>query len=241
MADHYTYLHSLGLQDGDTQKFVTAVAVGVGLLVAGSQAAKALTLRRKRLGNEEGVVPESHISLPGFFDFFAEIFVAFQDSILGKENRKYLPLTATIFLFCLFANLLGLIPGFPAATTTVWVTVPLALLIFVSFNRYGIQENGVGGHIKHFAGPVWWLAVFMFPLEIFGALLRILTLNLRLYWNMSADHMVLGIFSEMTPYLVPVIFYGLGTFVSFMQAFVPTVLTMIYILLATQHGEEEHH
>jgi F-type H+-transporting ATPase subunit a len=89
---------------------------------------------------------------------------------------------------------------------------------------------------------VWWLAFLIFPLEILGTFLRILTLNLRLYWNISADHIVLGLFTDLVPVVVPVIFLALGTFVCFMQAFVPTILTMIYILLATQHEEgEEHH
>jgi F-type H+-transporting ATPase subunit a len=241
MEGHYTYFNSIGVTDGDVQKLLTAAIVGVGIALTGTVAAKALASRRLRLGAEQGVVPDAKLSVTGFFDFFVEFFVSFQDSILGKENRKYLPLTATIFLFCFIANLLGLIPGVPAATTTVAVTVPLALLIFFSFNTYGIKEQGIVHYVKHFFGPVWWLIPVMFTIEVFGVFLRILTLNLRLYWNMSADHMVLGIFTEMTPYVVPVVFLALGTFVSFMQAFVPTVLTMVYILLATQHSEEEHH
>jgi len=239
MQAHYTYFNAIDVFDGDTQKLVTAVMVGVLLLLVGAQSARALVARRAKLGIQEGVVPEQTITLPGFFDFFIESLASFQDSILGRHNRKYLPLTATVFLYTFACNLFGLIPGMPAATTTVWITVPVALLIFLSFNYYGLKENGFG-YIKHFAGPVWWLAWFIFPLEIFGTVLRILTLNLRLYWNISADHMVLGIFSELAPWLLPVAFYALGTFVCFMQAFVPTVLTMIYILLATQHEEGEH-
>jgi F-type H+-transporting ATPase subunit a len=241
MEAHYTYLNSLGLTDPNTQKFVTALAVGSLLLFAGAQSANVLSRRRKVRGVEEGVIPEEKITTSGIFDFFIEAFVGFQDSVLGKENRKYLPLTATVFLYVFTLNLLGLIPGMPAATTTVWTTVPVALLIFLSFNYYGIKENGLVKYLKHFAGPVWWLAWFILPLELFGTALRILTLNLRLYWNINADHIVLGILSDLVPFLLPVIFYALGTFVCFMQAFVPTVLTMIYIMLATQHEESEHH
>jgi len=241
MEAHYTYLNSLGLTDPNTQKFVTALAVGSLLLFVGAQSANVLSRRRKVRGAEEGVVPEEKITTSGMFDFFIEAFVGFQDSVLGKENRKYLPLTATVFLYVFTLNLLGLIPGMPAATTTVWTTVPVALLIFLSFNYYGIKENGLVKYLKHFAGPVWWLAWFILPLELFGTALRILTLNLRLYWNINADHIVLGILSDLVPFLLPVIFYALGTFVCFMQAFVPTVLTMIYIMLATQHEESEHH
>jgi F-type H+-transporting ATPase subunit a len=241
MEGHYTYLNSLGLHDGNTQKFVTALALGSVLLFIGAQAANILARRRKKLGVEQGVIPEKNITTSGVLDFFTETFVAFQDSVLGKENRKFLPLTATVFLYLFVLNIIGLIPGMPAATTSVWTTVPVALLIFISFNYYGIKEHGLVNYMKHFAGPVWWLAWFILPLELFGTVLRILTLNLRLYWNITADHVVLGIMSELVPFVVPVIFYALGTFVCFMQAFVPTVLTMIYIMLATQHEEGEHH
>ena len=241
MENHYTYFHSLGLTDANHQKIATAIAVGMALIFIGAGCAKALSRKRNRLGTQDGVIPDAKITTAGVADFFVESLVAFQDSILGKENRKYLPITATVFLYVFVLNVLGLIPGIPAATTSVWTTVPVALFIFLSFNYYGIKEQGLVHYIKHFAGPVWWLAVLIFPLEVFGTFLRILTLNLRLYWNISADHMVLGTFTGLVPYLIPVIFYALGTFVCFMQAFVPTVLTMIYIMLATQHEEGEHH
>lgn len=241
MEAHYTYLNSLGLTDPNTQKFVTALALGSVLLFVGAQSANVLARRRKVLGVEQGVIPEKNITTSGVFDFFIETFIAFQDSILGKENRKFLPLTATVFLYVFVLNIIGLVPGMPAPTTTVWTTVPVGLLIFISFNYYGIKEHGVWNYMKHFAGPVWWLAWFILPLELFGTVLRILTLNLRLYWNINADHIVLGILSDLVPFLLPVIFYALGTFVCFMQAFVPTVLTMIYIMLATQHEEGEQH
>jgi F-type H+-transporting ATPase subunit a len=243
MHEHYTYFHSLGLTNPNWQKLLTAVLMGVSLVLIGSQSAKILRRRRSTLGTEVGVIPEARVNSSGILDLFTETFVAFQDSLLGRENRKYLPLTATVFLYIFTLNIIGLVPGVPAATTTVWTTVPVALLIFISFNYYGIKEHGFWSYMKHFAGPVWWLAWFILPLELFGTVLRILTLNLRLFWNISADHMVLTIFADLVPYLVPIIFYALGTFVCFMQAFVPTVLTMIYIMLATQHeeGEHQHH
>ena len=241
MEAHYTYLNSLGLTDPNTQKFLTAVGFGTLLLCAGAASAQKLARRRKLLGVEGGVVPEEKITTSGFFDFFIEAFAGFQDSILGKENRKYLPLTATVFLYLFILNIIGIIPGMPAATTSVWTTVPVAVLIFVGFNYYGIKEHGLVNYLKHFAGPIWWLAWFIMPLELFGTVLRILTLNLRLYWNISADHVVLGLFTDLAPVVVPVVFLVLGSFVCFMQAFVPTILTMIYILLATQHEEGEGH
>jgi F-type H+-transporting ATPase subunit a len=242
MENHYTYLYSLGLTDANHQKLVTAALVGVMLVVGGSKCAKTLTKRRARLGAEGGVIPEAKATVAGVVDVLVEGFINFQDSVLGKEGRKYLPITATIFFYTLILNLIGLIPGIPAATTSVWTTVPVALFIFFSFNYYGIREHGFVNYIKHFAGPIWWLAPLIFLLEVMGVFLRILTLNLRLYWNVSADHVVLGVFTDLVPVIAPIVFYVLGTFVCFMQAFVPTILTMIYIMLATQHEEgEEHH
>jgi F-type H+-transporting ATPase subunit a len=85
------------------------------------------------------------------------------------------------------------------------------------------------------------MAPFMFVLEIFSISLRILTLNLRLYWNIKADHVVVSTFTDLLGHGLPAGFYVMGTFVSFMQAFVFTTLTMVYILLASQHDEEEAH
>jgi F-type H+-transporting ATPase subunit a len=241
MEGHYTYFNSLGLTDPNYQKLATALIAGAGLLYVGAKCAKRLNKRIALYGTEAGVVPEEKLNTTGIFDLLVEGFVNFQDSILGKENRKYLPITGTVFFYTLLLNLIGIIPGVPAATTTVWITVPVALLIFFGFNYYGIREHGLFNYLKHFAGPIWWLAPLIFVLEVMGTFLRILTLNLRLYWNVTADHVVLGVFTDLVPVLAPIVFYILGTFVCFMQAFVPTILTMIYIMLATQHEEGEGH
>jgi F-type H+-transporting ATPase subunit a len=242
MENHYTYFHTLGVTDANHQKLATALIVGALMVFIGSKCAKTLTRRRNRLGTDGGVVPDAKISSAGIADLLMEGFVGFQDSVLGKEGRRYLPITATVFFYTLVLNLIGLIPGVPAATTSVWTTVPVAFFIFFSFNYYGIKEHGLVNYLKHFAGPIWWLAPLIFVLEVMGIFLRILTLNLRLYWNVSADHVVLGVFTDLVPVIAPIVFYVLGTFVCFMQAFVPTILTMIYIMLATQHEEgEEHH
>jgi F-type H+-transporting ATPase subunit a len=177
------------------------------------------------------------MSLFGVFDLFIEAFVKYHDNILGKSNRKYISFSASIFLFVFLSNLLGLFPGMAAITTTVWVNVAIALVVFIYFNAKGIEVNGWIGHLKHFCGPLWWLAWFMFPIELLGAVLRILTLNLRLYWNINADHLVLGIFTDQFK-IMGSFFYGLGLFVSFMQAFIFTTLTMVYILLSVQHSEK---
>ena len=234
---HYTYLQGI-FPDPNWQKFATACALATVMFGAGSMLAKKVSTPA---GLEGAIVPQRNSSLFGFIDLAVEQWVRFHDSILGKENRRYAPFTASVFFFILLANLIGLIPGVPAITTTVWINVGMAFVVFFYFNWVGIREQGFIPYLKHFAGPMWQLAFLIFPLEILSIFLRILTLNLRLYWNISADHIVLGVFTELVPFGIPVLFYGLGTFVAFMQAFVFSLLTMLYIQLASDHGHEEEH
>jgi F-type H+-transporting ATPase subunit a len=241
----YTYLNHL-VPDADIQKALVASAIGIGLIYFGRSAASKITSMAlsaaapQSMPTSSIVIPEKRISLFGAFDFFVEAFAKYQDSVLGRDGRKYLPFTATIFLFIFLCNLIGLVPGMPSPTTTVWVNLAMALVVFFYFNYLGVKENGVVGYLKHFCGPIAVLAPLMFVIEILSVSLRVLTLNLRLYWNITADHIVVGIFTDLTKVGIPVVFYALGTFVCFMQAFVFTTLTMVYILLATQHEEGEH-
>lgn len=237
MAAGYTYLYPL-TESGDWQKYIFAGVVSALLVGIGGYVASRI---RSKEARAKEIIPSPKISLLGFFDFFLESFVRYHDTVLGKENRHHIPFTATLFTFLLLANFLGLVPGMPAITTTVWVNVGIALVVFVYFNVVGIKAHGFWNYLKHFAGPVWWLAFFMFPLELLSTALRVFTLNLRLYWNISADHLVLGIFTDLLPPPFAFVFYGLGTFVSFMQAFIFTTLTMVYIRLASEHAEEGHH
>jgi F-type H+-transporting ATPase subunit a len=139
---------------------------------------------------------------------------------------------------------LGLIPGFSPATDNFNTTLALGIFVFLYYNYQGIKEQGLWGHIKHFMGPVWYLAILIFPIELISHAVRPLSLGLRLQGNMKGDHLVLSIFSGLVPYLVPIPFYVIGLFVCFMQAFVFTLLTMVYISLSTathDHGEHAHH
>jgi F-type H+-transporting ATPase subunit a len=97
------------------------------------------------------------------------------------------------------------------------------------------------GYLKHFVGPIWWLAFLMLPLELIDNLVRPVSLSLRLFGNMTGDHLVLEIFTGLTKLVIPVIFYALGAFVSLIQAFVFTILSVIYLSLALQEHEEHHH
>jgi len=249
MERHYTYLGDLLGRTplahlssdpewlANCDKFLSAGVVVAVLIWVGRVFSRRLLAARdpKAL-----FVPDSRPSLTGIVDLFLEIFVKYQDSIMGREGRVFLPFTGTVFFLLLGSNLISLIPGVAAATTTVWVNVGVAIVVFIYFNSLGVRAHGLGGYLKHFCGPMIAIAVILFPVEIISTLLRMLTLNLRLYWNITADHLVLGIFTGLIPYfpLPGIPFYALGTFVALVQALIFTTLTMVYISLAVQHEEE---
>ena len=103
------------------------------------------------------------------------------------------------------------------------------------YNYYGIKEHGFG-YLRHFMGPVLFLAPLMVIIEFISHLVRPVSLSLRLFMNMTGDHMVLGVFTNLTHIIIPVVFVGLGIFVSFLQAFIFTVLSAIYIALSEAHS-----
>ncbi len=154
------------------------------------------------------------------------------EQIIGHGYQRYQSWVICIFLFVLLNNLLGLIPGIPAPTTSPWVPLGLAVPTFLFYNYQGIRANGPIGYAKQFCGPIWWVAWLILPIELVSHLARMMSLTIRLYANMFASDMVtLGFFS-LIPVGVPAIFLGLHVFVSIIQAFVFMLLTMIYLSLA---------
>jgi F-type H+-transporting ATPase subunit a len=106
---------------------------------------------------------------------------------------------------------------------------------FSYYNFYGVREQGVIGYIKHFCGPIWWMAPLLLPIEIVSHLARVMSLSVRLYANMFAGDLVTLVFFSLIPIGIPIIFLGLHLFVSLIQAFVFMLLTMIYLSLAVAH------
>ena len=217
---------------------VATAGVVTGLLVG-----TALVARRQIARAADPVVPDQGLTLRNALEGYVEWFTTFTASILGPHSQKYVPLYSALFLFILANNLLGLVPGFSPATSNVNTTLGLGILSFVMYNYFGFREHGIG-YLKHFLGPIWWLFFLMVPLEIVDNLLRPFTLNLRLLMNMFADHLVLDIFTDLTRLVIPTVFYFLGIIVCVIQAFVFTVLSMVYVSLATaghgDHGDEAH-
>jgi F-type H+-transporting ATPase subunit a len=176
---------------------------------------------------------------PGKLQHVFEMVCAFintQASEVGIEHpEKYLNVFATFFIFILAMNLIGIIPGFESPTMTVYVPAALAVSTWVYYHVMGVREHGVWKYMAHFGGPILALAPLMFFIEIIGHFARMLSLTVRLYGNMFAGEQITNVFISLTYLVVPVIFMALHVFVSFLQAYVFTLLTMIYVSIGTAH------
>lgn len=208
-----------------------ATAACTGIFLMGLAVAGKMALGR----GENAVVPAGSFSLKGFFEVFIEFIIGLTDTVVGEKGRKYVPLFASIFLYVWINNLAGLLPGMTPATDNLNTTIAIGVFSFLAYNFYGLKANGWKDYGKHFLGPVIWMAPLMLVIELISHLVRPFSLGLRLYGNMLGDHTVLSIFLDLVPWLVPTIFYCLGIFVCSMQAFVFTMLTMIYISMAISH------
>jgi len=158
--------------------------------------------------------------------------------VMDEKGKKYMPLVGAVALFILTGNFLSLFPGFVPPTANVNTNAAVALVVFIAYNYIGIKEHGVS-YFKHFAGPMPALAPLMVPIEILSHLARPLSLTLRLFGNMMGHELVLGILLLLVPYFFPGILFimSLGVLVVFIQAFVFTLLTVIYIAGAVESGE----
>ena len=157
------------------------------------------------------------------------------DQIIGHGYERFQAFVTCIFLFVVINNLLGLVPGLETPTGQPWVPLGIAVLTFLYYNFYGVREQGVVGYLKHFAGPMWWLAPLLFPIEIISHLARIMSLTIRLYANMLASDLVTLVFFSLVPVVIPSIFLGLHFAVSLIQAYIFMVLSMIYLSMAVAH------
>ncbi|HEX3035673.1 MAG TPA: F0F1 ATP synthase subunit A [Thermodesulfobacteriota bacterium] len=227
--EHFSWFTLLGLDKYD--HVLGAILVVLFLIFASYRIKKSLSERK------EAVLPDEKFSLRNIFEILAIDFLL--DLLTGmfgskEKAKRYFPLLATTFFFILFANLLGLIPGFLPPTGNFNIPVACALVIFVMYNYYGFKEHGIS-YLKHFTGPVLFLAPLMVIIEFVSHLVRPVSLSLRLFWNMTGDHLVLGIFTNLTHFLVPVVFIALAIFVAFLQAFIFMILSAIYIALSIAH------
>lgn len=218
---------------------LTFILIGALLLLA------AFVYRGKVANKEAAVVPDRGITFKNITEMYGSFIMTQCRAVLGeKDAAKYFSFVATIFILIFVSNAIGLIPGFLPPTESINTTLALGVFSFLYFNIKGCKELGTLNYLKHFAGPLWYMAILIFPIEIISTCIRPVSLALRLYGNMYGDHMVLGTFSNLAPIAVPVVFMLLGLLVSFIQAYVFIMLSMVYVSLATahqDHGEGHAH
>ena len=182
------------------------------------------------------------LSKPGALQQIGELFINFiktqAEEVIGHGSHKYIYWFATCFVFILFSNLLGVIPTFESPTMAPAVPLGIAVATFLYYNGVGIKAQGIVGHLKHLMGPVWWLAPFMFAIELISHFIRPVSLTIRLFANMLAGEQVTIAFMNLVPIGIPAALMGLHTFVSFLQAFIFTILTTAYVGMAVAH--EDH-
>lgn len=164
--------------------------------------------------------------------------------IIGPQGAKYFPVIMTFAVLILVSNLMGLFPLFVAPTSATSVTFALGISSFIYYNYIGIKENGVFNHLKHLAGPIWWIGPFIFIIELISNLIRPFSLGIRLFGNMFADEKVAETIAHLFPpytyWLVPVALMPLGVFVALIQTFVFILLSQLYISEVSHPPHEEH-
>ncbi|HOX14722.1 MAG TPA: F0F1 ATP synthase subunit A [Smithellaceae bacterium] len=169
---------------------------------------------------------------PGRLQNVMEVIVDGLHSLLidtmGQHGKKFFPLIATIGLFILTSNLIGIIPGFESPTANINTNLAMALVVFFSTHVVGIMTHGFK-YVKQFLGPVWWLIPLMLPIELISHLSRPLSLTFRLFGNIAGEDIVLLVVLLLVPMIVPLPIMFLMIFTSVVQTLVFMLLAMMYI------------
>ena len=192
------------------------------LIILGAVAAKGISMIPTKTQNA------FEILISGLEEFMVDL--------TGEEGRWFFPIIATVFIYIVVCNLIGLVPGFLPPTANVNTTLSCALPVVIFTHVIGVKYHGVK-YIKHFMGPVWWLAPLIFVIEIISHLARILSLSIRLFGNMMGHELVLGILFFLAGlFLAPLPIMALGIFVAVLQAFVFFLLSIMYFTGAMEHA-----
>ena len=164
------------------------------------------------------------------------------EDIIGPHGLKYFPVVMSFAVLILVSNLMGMFPLFMSPTSAVSVTFALGLSSFLYYNYIGISENGLLNHLKHFAGPIWWIAPLIFPIELISNLIRPFSLGIRLFGNLFADEKVMETLSGLAPpytWFAPILLMPLSAFVALIQTFVFILLSQLY-LSEVSHAPHDH-
>jgi F-type H+-transporting ATPase subunit a len=174
------------------------------------------------------------------------------DDIVGHGAERHIPLLGTIGIFILFCNFAALVPGFMSPTAEKTVPLACALIVFLYYNRFGIGKHGAGGYAKTLLGPVPAISPIMFVVETVSHFARLLSLTVRLWANMMVSDLIfvsflglsislyvflshlnpMGYAAAVVPVAIPLVFSGLHIFVAILQAFIFTILSIVYLSLA---------
>lgn len=220
----------LGFQVKDPEHFLPDYLVMALIVVISLSVLLSLAGRRVKL-----VPDKTQAMLESLLDFFEGLIL----DTIGEPGKKYLPLVATVGLFIMTSNLLGLIPGFMSPTSKLNVTLACALVVWLYYHWQGIKSQGLLGYLKHFTGPNPFLAPLLLPIEIISHFSRPVSLSMRLFGNIFSEELLILIIASIIPFFLPLPFMAIAIFTSVIQAYVFVLLTCIYIAGAIAH-EEEH-
>lgn len=234
---------------------VTASVSGLILVVIIALLAGLYKMQPEKMSDEE-LLPPSRFGARAFVELCWGIISSTLMSVIGDKHWKtFAPLLGGTFFYIIIINLSGVVPGFAPATEQMNLTLAMGLVIFVAFNFYGLKFAGLN-YLKHLLGPLnlplpllLVLPIMMFLIETVGTFARPLSLGLRLFGNISGDHLVFSVFSTIQKnvgipwFPLPIALLAFGLLVASLQAFIFMTLSAVYIKLAieTAHHAEDHH
>ncbi len=223
-----TYQKYLGLDSGYWLPDHVIMAIGAVILLAALLIPVSRRLSVEKPGKAQQI-----------FELFVTGLGELVDDMIGHGAKsRFLPIIGGFAVFIFTCNIFGLIYFLQPATQVTSTTFALSITAFIYYNIVGIRSQGPVNYIKHFCGPIWWLAPLMFPIELISHAARILSLALRLFGNIFGEHTATAKFFAIFPLLVPWPMMGLGIFGALLQAFIFIMLTMAYLQGAV--AAEEH-
>jgi F-type H+-transporting ATPase subunit a len=177
------------------------------------------------------------VKQPGRIQTFAELMITTlrdeMKSTMKLEPGPFLPLIGTLFLFILFANLTGLVPGAEAPTAALETDLALALAVFFAVMGWGVRRHGVWGYMKTYAQP----NLFVLPLNLLEAVTRVLSMTVRLFGNIMSGMFISAVVLGLAGLLVPIPFMALDLLTGLIQAYIFMVLAMVFIAAAAGQPE----
>lgn len=204
----------------------TLAATAVASVVLGAIA------RSQLKTGEQSTIPADKFSVRGIFEVTTDMIGNLAHQVIGHGYKPYVPFFSAMFFFILLNNLVGILPGMTPATENLNTTFAFGIFSFLTYNYIGIKKGGLH-YLAHFWGPIWWLGPLMLIIELISHMIRPLTLGMRMANVLTGDHTAIMVILDLAPFLAPIPLYVLSLLVSSIQAFVFTLLSMVYVSLAT--------